>query len=124
MEYLSLPLVLREGYLGRANLDESIMYSVGLILSSRIGSMHFNPEYGCGIWEKEFADLYTTNKADIRANLRNAISKYEKRLYDVSISFTNIENAAVHQLGLAVKVSGHYRDNNQEKKFEGTFHIG
>ncbi len=52
MEYLALPFVLREGYLEKANLQESITYSIGLILSARTGSMPFNPEYGCEIWGK------------------------------------------------------------------------
>jgi phage baseplate assembly protein W len=77
MDYLALPHVLREGYLDRANLLESLTYSIGLILCTRIGTMPFEADYGCEIWDREFSDLYTANKGDIRANLRMAIDKYE-----------------------------------------------
>ncbi len=119
-----MPLRLREGYFDRATLRESIADSIGLILSTRVGSISFDPEYGCGIWEREFADLLTTNKADVRASIRNALDRYEKRIYNMSVSFTNVGGTASHPLGLAVKVTGNYREDSEEKKFESTFIIG
>jgi phage baseplate assembly protein W len=125
MEYLALPLVLRQGYLPRANLYDSITYSVGLILSTRVGSMRFAPEYGCQIWEREFADLYTANRANIRANLRNALDKFEKRLYQVSVEFTPSDAALARVLGVTVRVSGNYKDEeSKEQKFDQTYHLG
>jgi len=124
MEYIALPLALRDGYLPRADLKESITYSIGLLLSTRVGTMPFNPEFGCDLWEKEYSDLYTASKADIRASLRNAIDKFEKRLYNVSVSFTSISNSIPHTLGMAVKVSGYYRDGGEEKKFEVRYMLG
>jgi phage baseplate assembly protein W len=124
MDYLALPFVLRDGYFDKANLRESITYSVGLLLSTRPGMMKFRPDYGCDIWNKEYSDLYAANKADIRASLRNAIGKYEERLYNVSVSFVSVEDAAVHSLGLAVKVSGNYKENNEEKRFEANYVLG
>lgn len=124
MEYLSLPLILRDGYLLRTDLKESIIHSVGLLLSTRVATMPFNPEFGCDLWEKEYADLYTANKADIRASLRNAIDKFEKRLYNVSVSFVSMSNSTPHALGMAVKVSGNYRDGDEEKKFEANYALG
>ncbi|MCX6826248.1 MAG: GPW/gp25 family protein [candidate division Zixibacteria bacterium] len=125
MEYISLPFVLREGYLTRANLEDSITYSVGLLLSTRAGMIPFNPDFGCDIWEKEYSDLYTANKSDVRASLRNAIDKFEKRLYNVSVSFVPVSDNAPHILGMAVKVSGNYRnENSEEQKYEGTFYLG
>ena len=124
MDYLSLPFVLRDGYLDKASLLESITYSVGLLLSTRQGMMHFDPEYGCDIWTKEFSDLYAANKADIRASLRNALNKYEERLYNVSVSFVNVEDNSPHSLGLAVKVSGNYKDGNEEKTFKASYVLG
>jgi phage baseplate assembly protein W len=124
MEYLSLPLTLREGYLPRADLKESITYSIGLLLSTRVGTMPFNPEYGCEIWEKEYSDVYAINKAEIRASLRNAIDNFEKRLYNVSVSFVNITDSTPHALGMVVKVTGNYLDGNEEKKFEAHYTLG
>ncbi|UCD94763.1 MAG: GPW/gp25 family protein [Candidatus Zixiibacteriota bacterium] len=124
MEHLALPFALSDGYLDKAELYDSISYSIGLLLSSRRGSLPFDPDYGCDVWEKEFSDLYTANKADLRANIRNAIDKYEKRLYNVSVSLSSIDTTPSHALGLAVKVSGNYRDNGEEKKYEQSFRIG
>jgi len=124
MNYLALPFVLRDGYLSRANLLESITYSVGLIISSRPGALPFDPDFGCDIWEKEFSDLYTANKSDLRSSLRNAIDRYEKRLYDVSVTLVDVAKAGHEALGMAVKVSGNFRDGNEEKKFEASYHIG
>ncbi|UCE23459.1 MAG: GPW/gp25 family protein [Candidatus Zixiibacteriota bacterium] len=124
MDYLALPFVLRDGYLDKTSLLESITYSVGLLLSTRPGMMHFDPEYGCDIWNKEFSDLYAANKADIRASLRNALNKYEERLYNVSVSFVSVEDNAPHSLGLAVQVSGNYKEGDEEKKFQANYVLG
>ncbi len=124
MDYLALPFVLRDGYLDKASLRESITYSVGLLLSTRPGMMRFIPDFGCDIWNKEFSDLYAVNKADIRASLRNAIGKYEERLYNVSVSFVSVEDNAPHSLGLAVKVSGNYKEGDEEKQFQASYVLG
>jgi phage baseplate assembly protein W len=126
MEYLALPFVLREGYLDRANLEESITFSIGLILSTRPGAMHFDDEYGCDIWDKEYSDLYTANKADIRASLRNAIDRSERRLYNSSISFISEGDLTGRGLSdLIVRVTGNYRDEDgEERKYEQSFHLG
>lgn len=125
MEWLSLPFVLREGYLSRADTRESISHSVGLILATRIGTMPFSPDYGCDLWDKEYSDLYSANKADIRASLRNAIDKFEKRLYNVSVSFSATDTVGLaHNLSMAVKVTGNYNDDGEEKKFEAQYNLG
>jgi phage baseplate assembly protein W len=124
MEYLSLPFVLREGYLDRANMLDSLTYSVGLILCTRVGTMPFEPQYGCDIWDREYTDFATANKADIRGSLRNAIDTYEKRLYNVSVSFTGLNDRSVHTLGVSVKVTGNYKDEGgDEQKFEATYRL-
>lgn len=124
MEYLALPLVLRDGYFRRASLHDSISYSIALILSTHAGQMPFDPEYGCAIWEKEYSDIYSTDKGEIRAGLRNAIGKYEKRLYDVSVNFSVADRKSAQNLGIVVKVSGLYMDGKEELKFEAAYNLG
>jgi phage baseplate assembly protein W len=124
MEYLALPFVLREGYLDRAKLEESIKFSIGLILCTRRGSLPFEPDYGSDIWEKEFSDLMTANKADIRSNLRNALDKYEKRLYNISVSLVKIDGATLNSVSMAIKVTGNYKEDNEEQKFEASYLLG
>lgn len=124
MEYLALPFILREGYLDRANLQESLAFSIGLILCTRIDSMPFFPEYGCEIWDREFTDIQTANKGDIRSALRNAIDRFEKRLYNVSVSFGSRDDYGVHALGMVVKVTGNYKEGGDERKFEANYRLG
>ena len=114
---------MRSGFLEKADVRESLIYSIGLILSSRAGTMPFDPNYGCSIWDREFSDMLTTNKADIRSALRNAIDKYEKRLFNVSVSFLNLDSRGPRTLGIAVKVSGNYKDGGEERKFEATYNL-
>jgi len=124
MEYLALPFILREGYLDRANLHESLAFSIGLILCTRVDSMPFLPAYGCEIWDREFTDIQTANKGDVRSALRNAIDRFEKRLYNVSVSFANRDAPGAHALGMVVKVTGNYKEGDEEKKFEASFRLG
>jgi phage baseplate assembly protein W len=124
MDYLILPARLRNGFFQRADLRESITASVGLILSTRIGTIPFDPEFGCILWEREYSDLYTASKADMRASLRNAIDKFEKRLYNVSVSFAFGTADVRHSLGMTVKVTGNFRDNDEEMTFEASYNLG
>ena len=124
MEYLALPLVLRDGQFDRASVRESITYCVGLLLSTRLGMMKFRPDYGCDIWEMEYSDLYAASKADILSSLRNTIDKHERRLYGVSISFVNVDDNAPHSLGLAVSVSGTFKEDDEEKEFQAKYELG
>ena len=114
---------MKSGYLKKTDLRESLMYSIGLILSTRAGVMPFDPDYGCSIWDREFSDILTTNKADIRSALRNAIDRYERRLYNVSVTFLNLDSKTSRTLGISVKVSGYYKDGEEEKKFEATYNL-
>jgi len=124
MEYLSLPFRIRNGFCEREDMYGSIKQSIGLILCTRPGSLPFDPEYGCDIWDKEYADLTTANKADVRGSVRNAIDRFEKRIYNVSVSFSTEDAHSLHSLGLTVKVSGNFKDGSEEKRFQENFSLG
>jgi len=124
MKYLALPLILRKGHFKKTDLHSSISSSVGLILSTRPGSIPFEPEFGCDIWDKEFSDFFSTNRSDVQGSVRKAIGKYEKRLFNVSASLTNVQTAPGHPLGIAVKVIGNYQDGDDKKRFEEIFRVG
>jgi phage baseplate assembly protein W len=124
MEYLSLPFALRKGYLGTTGIQESISNSIGLILSTRKGSLPFDPEYGCDLWEREYSDLFMVSKSDVQGSVRNAITRNEPRLYNVSVSLVNVQTGPVHPLGIAVKVIGNFKEDKEEKRFEELFSVG
>jgi phage baseplate assembly protein W len=124
MEYLRLPYQAKKGYLNRGDRHQSIIDSVGLILSTRMGRIGFLPDYGSEIWEREYGDIFSANKADIRSALRNAIDRYEKRLYNLSISFSPSDQEAAARLGMVVKVTGNFRDDDdEERKFETVYRL-
>lgn len=124
MEYLALPFVLHKGYLGRAEIYDSIAQSVGLILCTRLKMLPFDRNYGCDIWEQEFSDVQTINKSDMRASVRNAISVYEKRLDNVAVSFADMSDGKPHSIGLVAKVTGTYFDGKSKKRFEANYNVG
>ncbi len=124
MEYLSLPFILRKGFLDKTGLYDSIKNSIGLILSTRKGSLPFDPEYGCDLWDKEFSDLFMANRSELQGAIRNAIDIYEARLFNVSVSLMNIDSGPDHPLGIAVKVIGNFKDESDERRFEEIFSVG
>lgn len=124
MEYLTLPFALRKGYLKKTGMQESISNSIGLILSTRRGSLSFDPEYGCDLWEREYSDFFMVNRSDVQGSVRGAITKNEPRLYNVSVSLMNVRTGPNHPLGIAVKVIGNFKEEKDEKRFEEIFSIG
>jgi phage baseplate assembly protein W len=125
MEYLALPLQLHNDYLARAeDIGESILYSVGFLLSTRPGGLDFLPDFGCSVWDMEYTDVNTAHKSDVRSSLRNAIGKFETRLFNVSVSFSASDQSGSRPLGLKVKVTGDYLEDEEEKRFEGTYQLG
>ncbi len=124
MKYLTLPLTLRKGHFKKTGLHNSISNFIGLILSTRPGSIPFDPEFGCELWDREFSDFYTANRSDVQGSVRKALGKYEKRLFNVSVTLLNVKTAPGHPLGIAVKVIGNYQDGDEKKRFEEIFRVG
>jgi phage baseplate assembly protein W len=124
MDYIALPFALKKGYLEKTDLYKSISNSIGLILSTRQGTLPFDSDYGCGLWDREFSDFFMVNRQDVQGSVRNAINQFEPRLYNVSATLVNIDSGPEHPLGIAVRVIGNYRDENVEKRFEEIFSIG
>jgi phage baseplate assembly protein W len=124
MEYLALPFILRDGVLERVSIHDSIAHSIGLILSTRVGQLDYAPDFGCAIWDKEFSDLYTINRGDIRGILRNSINKLEKRLNDVTVSFVNIIDGAGHTLGVKARITGKYKEGGKSREFQADYNLG
>lgn len=125
MDFLGLPFQLRDGYLARAaDTRESIHQSIALLLSTRLGDLSFLPEYGCDIWQMAFTDLETANRADVRASFRNAIDRFEKRLFNVSVSFNHDRGPGPHLLGISVRVTGNFHEDGEEQKFESVYNLG
>ena len=81
MDYLSIPVALRKGYFNTTDINASISNSLGLILSTRKGSLPFAPDFGCDLWDREYTDLFMTSKADVQASIRGAIAGWNRSRY-------------------------------------------
>lgn len=100
------------------------MCSIGLLLSTRKGQLPFDSEYGSVLWDREYADIQTSNKSELRSGLRDAIQKYEKRLSSVVVSFEAPTETGQRGFGVAVKVTGEYSDNGSLRPFEAVYQLG
>ena len=123
MDYLALPVVLKDGFLPRANLRDNIINSIGVILATRPGVLPFAPEFGCGLWEREFSDMPTARKGDISASLRIAISTHEKRLYDLDVTYKESRDERSSKLGLVVTITGKYLEDDTERELDVSFSL-
>lgn len=123
-EYLHLPLSLVRGSLSKLSLRESIYQFIGLIIESRLGSFPFDPAFGCRIWDAEYTYLSPTGKGDIRSNIREAISSYERRLKDVSV---NVKKSVVdrrrNRVCLVATVKGKFTENGEEISFSEDYFL-
>jgi len=63
------------------------------------------------------------NSADIRSGLRNAIDKFEKRLYSVSVSLVNTKKDDLQVNNVVIRVTGNYKDGSEEKRLEHHYSI-
>jgi phage baseplate assembly protein W len=123
MDYLALPLVLKDGALPRTDLKESIIHSVGIILATRKGMLPFAPDFGCDMWHREFSDMTTARKGDISAEVRMAISKHERRLRDVEVRFSDSGGSTSFHIGLSITVSGKYTEGDEERLLECSYDV-
>jgi len=84
--YLSLPLAFQQltsGHLlSRCSLKESIAHHLHLILTTALGELSSDDQYGCGLWNTDFDNL--TSKSRLKDEwlnaLTEAIRKHEYRL--------------------------------------------
>ncbi len=121
-DYLALPLKLRDGFLRRCDFEESIRQSVALIIASRKGMIRFSPDYGSDLWEKEYTDLYVAHKSDVQSSLRNAIGQFEPRLNNLGVALLRGKSSSDSIAEtVSVRVTGVFKDGDEEKKFEATF---
>lgn len=84
--FLSLPLqldnVVRKGTLEKCSLKQSISHHLHLLLTTSLGELSSNDEFGCKIWDSDFDNI--TNRSKLKDELIQAladtIKAYEPRL--------------------------------------------
>ena len=122
--YLQLPFSLAGGSLAKVSLRDSIYQFVNLIIGSRAGSFPFEPTFGCHIWDAEYTYLTEKSKGDIRSQIRQALSAYEKRLKDVSV---NVKKSRVdrkrRRICLVARVKGKFTEHGEEQTFDEEYSL-
>jgi|GEM_PF-514254 len=117
--YLQLPFSLVGGSLAKVSLRDSIYQFVNLIVASRVGSVPFEPAFGCHIWDAEYTYLTEKSKGDIRSQIRHALTAYEKRLKDISV---NVKKSSVDRkrkrICLVARVRGKFMERGEEQSFD------
>ena len=105
-------------------VEESIRQGIGLIITTRMGELRFDEEYGCRIWDKDFVVISNQKGLEIDAikqSLEEAIRKHEKRIESIENFNAKVVTEdtggvrRIHQR-LEIQLSGHLRGTN--KQFE------
>ncbi|MVT11660.1 GPW/gp25 family protein [Chitinophaga tropicalis] len=90
--YYKLPLnfsrILQKQDLPECSLEESVQQHIHLLITTVLGENKDDPQYGCQLWDSDF-DIRATNnevKEQVERSVRNAITRYEKRLSQIRVS--------------------------------------
>ena len=122
--YLKLPLSLVKGSLSKVSLRESIYQFIGLIIGSRMGSFPYDLAFGCHIWDAEYTYLTAKSKGDIRSEIRQAISFFERRLTDVSVEVKkSVADRRKNRVCLVATVKGKFTEDGEKKSFSEDYFL-
>lgn len=119
-----MPLTLVKGSLSKISLRESIYQFVALIIASRMGSLPFDPTFGCHIWDAEYTYLSAKSKGDIRSNIREAINSYEGRLRNVSVDVKkSLVDRRKNKACLVATVKGEFIEDGEKRSFSEDYFL-
>jgi phage baseplate assembly protein W len=78
---LRLDYIIRKKKLDNCSLTHSIAQHLHLIISTYRGEAAYSDEFGCSLWDEEFnIQLNSSWKETLIASLKQAVSRFEKRL--------------------------------------------
>lgn len=74
--------------LEKQDIGASISQYIELIIFTRYGEHRFKPDFGCEIWDLDFELIISESmwEEKLRQSLLRSITRYEQRIYDVSIN--------------------------------------
>ncbi|MBS1590302.1 MAG: GPW/gp25 family protein [Bacteroidetes bacterium] len=87
---LNLSRVLEGNELTTLDLQDSIMQSLRLILTTRFGEHKYDLSYGCEIWDLDFELIVSESmwEEKLRMSILSSIRAHEKRLANISIDLS------------------------------------
>jgi phage baseplate assembly protein W len=133
--YYKLPLRLDQIILKKklpgCSLSHSVAQNLHLIISTYRGESTYSEEYGCSLWDEEFnIQLNPAWKDTLTDSLRNAVTKFEKRLQLNEIRvFMQEQNELLKEGNLRVRkclhieIRGIIKKTNEPFNFRDTIFI-
>lgn len=136
-EYFTLPLslddVMRKKKLKKCTPQQSVIQHLHLLLTTGFGEFPGDESFGCGIWDHEFDNVSSAHKIKeiIRQSLLQSIQRKEKRLGNVRVELTIIQEE-LPEIGrsksikkrIDITVTGVLQLTNERLQFRDSFFIG
>lgn len=94
----------------------AVMQAVVNIVTTKKGSMPFDPDYGTTIGSEMFENITPFLLSTIETDIKDAIIKYEPRVEDIEVSLTPITND-LHTIEVRIVFKTVYDDSKNELSF-------
>ena len=88
--YLKIPLTLAQNYyeaFETVPVDKAIKQFIDILVSTRQGECHFNPDFGYSLWSNEFLPILNVMEWQplFMEQIKELIEKYEPRITSVQV---------------------------------------
>ncbi len=135
--YYQIPLRLGNLALGKnlikVNLEESIQQHMHLIMTTAMGELAYDDNFGCSIWEDDFDNLTTKTrmKEKLRSSILQSLRLHETRVERIEVDI-NVREAEIYtntqgrflKKKLDVFVAGYIKSTNQVITYNDSFFTG
>jgi phage baseplate assembly protein W len=135
MDYYKIPLklddVIRKQDLPRQSLKGSVAGMIHLIATSSFGECKHDENFGCDIWNHDFENITNAQvfKESIRESMKEAISRFEKRIEFVNVDIdieqvvSSIKKRRIKNR-ILLTVTGKLAMTNEDFVYREQFFIG
>ncbi len=90
--------IIRKRMLPKCSFEDSIKQNILLILLTHFDEYHFDPTYGCSIWDQDFELLPSANdwRKRLQESIYTSLNSHERRLTQLKIAITIDELPFTH----------------------------
>lgn len=117
----------------KCSLQQSVKQHLHLLFTTSFGEFQGDTDFGCGIWDHDFDNVTSAYKLKemIRQSLVEAIHEHEKRLRQVRVELTLVQEELVaSKTTVSVKkriditVTAVFQSTNEKFHFLDSFFVG
>ncbi len=136
-QYYTLPLdanaLIKNESIDTCTIKDSIANHLHLLMISSFGECHFDPTFGCAIWDVDFNNVANDTKLVliIKDSLYNSLKNHEKRLskIDITVKIQQEERSAIKAVSrvkkrVVVVINATIKKTNERFTFQEGFFIG